>query len=472
MAWIEQTGKCSWRVRYPRPTGGYGSVSGFDSRKSARDYAEDLDSDRRRGLWLDPDGAKTTVTAWAGQWVETLDVETRTEENYRAYLRNHILPRWGITPLGAITALAVTAWIKSLRQHYAASTVAGIVTVFSMMLDDAVDEHLIPASPVHRHRRRSRLRDHAPTRNERVWAMPEHVLRIADQARTLGGPSAALLVITAAWTGCRWGELAGLQRDHVDLRRRTISIDPNTGALHESQHQLWLGPPKTPASARTITLPRFLAGLLQMHIAATTSDFVFTSPLGHPLRRSDFDRRVFRPAVDGNPHKGTVAIRSGLTFHGLRHSHKTWLIADGIPEIAQARRLGHHLSNQLVETYSHVAPEIEHRLIRRLEHRWQHANHRTRPPDNRPKPPRHAHHTHPARRTTPPQNTQPIQPLVTTAPAPRTKPISGGIIPPDSLHLGTRTRSTTHGGNDQRVHKTALSTGITPALKGLHREWS
>jgi integrase len=161
--------------------------------------------------------------------VKTLDVETRTEENYRAYLRNHILPLWGNTPLGKMSALEITAWIKSLRQRYAASTVTGIVTVFSMMLDDAVDEHLIPASPVHRRRRRGRRRDHAPTRNERVWAMPEHVLRIADQARTLGGPSAALLVITAAWTGCRWGELAGLQRHHVDLRRRTITINPTPG---------------------------------------------------------------------------------------------------------------------------------------------------------------------------------------------------------------------------------------------------
>lgn len=231
--------------------------------------------------------------------------------------------------------------------------------------------------------------------------MPEHVLRIADQARTLGGPSASLLVITAAWTGCRWGELAGLQRDHVNLRRRTITIDPDTGALHESQHRLWLGPPKTLASARTITLPRFLIGLLQMHLTATTGNFVFTSPLGHPLRRSDFLRRVLRPAVDGDPHKGTEPIRPGLTFHGLRHSHKTWLIADGIPEIAQAQRLGHHLPNRLVETYSHVAPEIEHRVIRRLEHRWQRANHRSRPLDNRPKPSGvGAHHTAPARRTT------------------------------------------------------------------------
>jgi hypothetical protein len=30
---------------------------------------------------------KTPVAAWAERWIDTLDVETRTEENYRAYLR-------------------------------------------------------------------------------------------------------------------------------------------------------------------------------------------------------------------------------------------------------------------------------------------------------------------------------------------------------------------------------------------------
>jgi hypothetical protein len=81
----------------------------------------------------------------------------------------------------------------------------------------------------------------------------------------LGGPSAGLLVITTAWTGCRWGELAGLQRDH---------------------------------------LPPFLVALLRKHFATTPGEFVFTSPLGYRLRRSTFDRRVFRPAVDGHLRKG------------------------------------------------------------------------------------------------------------------------------------------------------------------------
>jgi len=188
MAWVEQTGKQSWRVRYARLPGGYGSVSGFTSKKVALHYADDLESDRRRGRWLDPEGAKTTIDNWAARWIETVDVETRTEENYRAYLRNHILPQWHGAQLGGITSLAVATWRKDLCKRLAASTVACIFTVFSMMLDDAVDERLIPTSPVHRRRRRGRRCDHAPSPTERVWAMPEQVIRIANQARTLSGP--------------------------------------------------------------------------------------------------------------------------------------------------------------------------------------------------------------------------------------------------------------------------------------------
>ena len=302
MAWVERSGKRSWRVRY-RDGIRTPSISGFGNPKAAEDYAADLETDRRRGTWLDPAGAAMPLAQWAVQWVELLDVEPRTEENYRRCLRLHIVPRWGSTGLGAITASDVTLWLKRLRERYAASTVVTLRTILSMIMDDAVDERLIPANPVRRRRRRGRRRDHAPTLKERVWAMPEQVLRIAEQATMLGGRSAGLLVITTAWTGCRWGEVAGLQRDHVDLERGVITIDPDIGALHESAHRQWLGPPKTPASARTITLPPFLTARLREHLADSESSFVFTSPRGCPLWRGTFDRRVFRPAVDGDHRK-------------------------------------------------------------------------------------------------------------------------------------------------------------------------
>ncbi|WP_236793453.1 hypothetical protein [Amycolatopsis sp. GM8] len=48
---------------------------------------------------------------------------------------------------------------------------------------------------------------------------------MAEQAGMLGGPTARLLIITAASTGCRWGELTGLHRNNVDLHHGVITID-------------------------------------------------------------------------------------------------------------------------------------------------------------------------------------------------------------------------------------------------------
>lgn len=182
------------------------------------------------------------------RWIDTIDVEIRTEENYRRCLRLHVLPRWGHLGLGEITASAVTEWLKQLRQRYAASTVVTLRTILSMILDDAVDERLIPANPVRRRRRRGRRRDRTASPCERVWAMPEHVLRIAEQASMLGGPSAGLLVITTAWTGCRlarwqgcnatkWTSTAGQSRSTRTSERCTSPRTNSGWDRRRHQHQ-------------------------------------------------------------------------------------------------------------------------------------------------------------------------------------------------------------------------------------------
>jgi integrase len=244
MAWKEPTGNM-FRVRYYHGKDTITVPTKFATEQDALNYIADMESDQRRGRWIDPADGRITLRAWAARWMEALDVEDRTEENYRGLLRNQILPRWAQTAIGDIKALDVAKWRKELRRHYAPSTVNGVLGLLSMILEDAVDERMIEANPVHRKRRRGRRRDHAPSRLEKVWALPEEVVRIAIQASTLGGAVAYLLVIMTAWTGCRWGEMAGLQRDRVDLRRGVITIDPEIGCLHESAHGLWLGPPKT-----------------------------------------------------------------------------------------------------------------------------------------------------------------------------------------------------------------------------------
>jgi hypothetical protein len=157
MAWTEQTGTHSWRVRHHHRDASTGSIPGFHSEKAAKHYANDMETDQRRGLWIDPADSNTTLAAWVERWFPSLDLDPRALENYRSYLRCHLLPQFGETALRDITALDITTWTTdSTNAGYSPDTVTRWVKLLSMILTDAVDQHLNPNNPVHRRRRRGR----------------------------------------------------------------------------------------------------------------------------------------------------------------------------------------------------------------------------------------------------------------------------------------------------------------------------
>lgn len=359
MAWAEKRGS-TWRVRYERDDGTLGSENGFTTKSAAVARAGEIDADRRRDTFVDPRAGQVSLADWVAVWREGLHAGAMTRATYESHLRTHILPRFGTVALNAITRMAVKTWANQLRTFRSERTVVDVVRLLSMVLNEAVEEQLITINPC----RRLRLgKHHAP---ERPTATAEQVLAIAERTT----PAEYALIVTAAYTGMRWGELAGLRRPNLHLDTGTIHIDAETGALHELSGNLTLGPPKTAASVRDIALPDFLIDLLAAHLDADDHEHVFTSRQGALLRRGGFRRRVWLPAVAGTPAEGIGPIHPRLHFHDLRHTHKTWLIEDGIPEIAQAQRLGHAVEG-VSGIYSHVTDPVIRRLVRGLESRWR-----------------------------------------------------------------------------------------------------
>ncbi|NUT52787.1 MAG: site-specific integrase [Saccharothrix sp.] len=378
MAYAEKSGKHTWRVRYLRDDGTLGSLAGFASQEAAEEEARRINTEINGGRTIDPAAGRIPFGDWVEPWFASIDVAPTTLAQYRSLTRNHIVPRWGTVPFDAVGNLAAHTWAAQLHATgLAHSTVKTIMKLLNMMLSDAADEGIIPTNPI-RPRRRGRRRHHRT--REIVWATPEQVLRIALQAAVLVGDWAAVLMITAAYTGARWGELTGLQRHNIHLDDSCFVIDPDIGALHEIDGHFQLGPPKTAESARTVSLPPFLTEMWRYLLGTHDHPHIFvTAELQHP-RRSNFSRRAMRPAADGNHDRTDPPIRvhpvkPGLTFHGLRHSHNTWMIADGIPDVARALRLGHKVPDKMQQIYGHVAPEIETKLLHHLQRRWTIALH-------------------------------------------------------------------------------------------------
>lgn len=132
------------------------------------------------------------------------------------------------------------------------------------------------------------------------------------------GPHYRPLVLTAAYVGLRWGELAALRVDRVDLLHRRIRIDQQ---LIELGGDLVFGPPKTKAGVRTVTTPSALADELAQHFASApvrTPGLAFPTPSATPMRRSNF-RKVWSRAVAAAGFTDDHPL-AGLVFHELQHT--------------------------------------------------------------------------------------------------------------------------------------------------------
>jgi integrase len=125
--------------------------------------------------------------------------------------------------------------------------------------------------------------------------------------------------------------------------------------LNDVRGRIVVGPPKSKAARRTVTLPTFLAVVLEEHLdqyPPGTSGLVFTAPEGGPLRRNLFRRRAWLAAVQRS-------VGEPCRFHDLRHSHAALLIDQGIhPKVIQGR-LGHESIRTTLDTYGHRFPGLD-----------------------------------------------------------------------------------------------------------------
>jgi integrase len=167
-------------------------------------------------------------------------------------------------------------------------------------------------------------------------------------------------ILTAAYTGCRFGELAGLRRHRLDLARRTLTV---TESLAEVNGYVHVTPPKTTAGRRRIALPEGLCQELADHLEEwppSSDGLVFTAQRGGPLLNRNFRDRIWVPAV-------RASVGEPMRFHDLRHTHAAILIAQGEhPKVIQ-HRLGHSSIKVTLDTYGHLFEGLDEAAAERLD---------------------------------------------------------------------------------------------------------
>jgi integrase len=156
-----------------------------------------------------------------------------------------------------------------------------------------------------------------------------------------------VVILTAAMTGLRQGELLGLRWRDVDWAVQRIRV---RNTFVRGEHS---GEGKSELSTRrSVPMTDRLAGELDSWSQRTAyhgdDDLVFAHPqTGNPLDRSKVTKRFKQACRDG----GVRVIR----FHDLRHTFATRLAASGQPMRTIQEFLG-HADSKTTQIYAHYAP--------------------------------------------------------------------------------------------------------------------
>jgi integrase len=170
------------------------------------------------------------------------------------------------------------------------------------------------------------------------------------------------LVRFAAYSGCRAGEIGGVQLKNLDLLHRRVRIERALKTYGE------FGPTKT-SKVRWIDLPRQLCDVMATYLdyrhAADAEDLVWVGERGGPLNHKWWYNHRFKPIV-----VATAGIPHNLRFHDLRHTCVAFLIGQGAQQYEVMEHLGHTKINTTIDTYGHLFPNVRERIRVALEQTW------------------------------------------------------------------------------------------------------
>lgn len=156
-------------------------------------------------------------------------------------------------------------------------------------------------------------------------------------------------VYLAALCGLRYGEIAALTRDAVDLKNRVLRIRHSITKWDEMKG------PKTEAGVRDVPMPQVVADLLAAwirdHVVPERRGLIFRSSTGGMVRNSSFYTSHWGPLLEaaGFQNKGQGTFH----FHALRHFAGSMMLHYGMPLPEVAATLGHHKFDMTLQVYIH-----------------------------------------------------------------------------------------------------------------------
>ena len=258
---------------------------------------------------------------------ERMPQRQSTRRGYNAWLDNHILPKWGSSPIPFLQARPVELWLQSLRvSPKSRSHIRGMLSIlwdYAMWRGDVPTQRnpmeLVTIRGVNKRVRKPRS----------LTAQQFHALLDAlDDDVCL-----RTMLLLAVSFGLRISEVLGLKWKDVDWLGKTLRIE--RAVVKQIVDDV-----KTSCSARSMVIADELLVTLKQWKQTTqfssSDDWIFASPV--KLGRQPLGYTHIWEALD---HAAKKAGMGHVSSHTFRHTYRTWLDSVGTPVGVQQKLMRH-----------------------------------------------------------------------------------------------------------------------------------
>jgi integrase len=358
---IRQRAPGTWSLKYEGPRAADGRRASFYKtvRGSKREAAIELA--RLQAAVADNTHVapnKLAVAAFLTErmkhWVATGQISARTAQGYAQLIDTHIVPHLGARPVQRLGTRDIESWQATLLasgRHDGAGglnprTVGHAHRVLSKALADGVRHGLLTKNVA--------AIQKAPKLDLEEMAILSPAAVDALPAQ-LAGHELEAIAIVGLFCGLRRGEILAVREKNLNFDEELIRVRET---LEETKDGLRFKPPKTKAGIRDVSLPAIVTDVLVAHRKRllerrlilglgklSGEDLIFPNALGQPRSPNTVSAAWSKLAQE---------LGLQVSFHGLRHTHASMLIDQGIDVVTISKRLGHASPTITLQTYSHL----------------------------------------------------------------------------------------------------------------------
>lgn len=313
------------------------SKSGFKTRQEANIWAYETESKKRDIVRKNKDSLfHIDFHLWYETFKEpTLKTNSKvwyinTEKIIKNYLPD--------TKTQDLNPFIIQELINSYGKNHVKSSITHIKNNLSAFIRFAVDNGLLEKdftrSLVVASNKKSKDKDLKFLDKDEM----DKLIKQLDQSTS----ASSAMIYTALMTGARFGELAALNASDFDFKQQLLTISKNYVAADKT-----VSTPKTRASNRIIEIPKKLIEYLDYY---TPGEKWFFEVDGEPLGSAGANKQLkslLRKA----------GVVKKLSFHGLRHTHASYLLSQGVDIQYVSERLGHSDIRITLGVYAHLFKE-------------------------------------------------------------------------------------------------------------------